>query len=482
MNQIKRESALNLQGSKIAKKKQNKLSSRLKTEGETKQNKLSLKLKAKAEKAQKKSTLALKLKSAKSEEEVDSPLVQPKKTLSYSAKKAKARKYGLARKLTQTGKAKKGKSLSLKLKDSARPRATKAQILLGELRDSKLLHRRERRAQKASPIMLEVKDIVDDALAATTEAAVEAEQEAVVADEFADQDPNPEVQLLASVAEEAAQVASTEEEVANTLADGPKTETTEAHIIIAETTAEQEKVIATEAAQQSAEISGKVADDPHFTGFDGSTYDFQGKINKVYNLVTDKYFQLNARFIAAPKVSNTYMGALGVRVHENTIVIEPFSVTINGQAAHKGAYELKTRDEKDGNAGAVYIEKGFVSIVTKGFMVSAKVIRKDGVTYLNVETSVQSDHLVHPHGLLGQTARYLLSTQPAHPVHLPHSNKWAAGFIEGIPMDYMVGDGILGQEFSYNRFGIEAQAVRTFTSPRFAIGRASHAPKKSGDL
>jgi len=65
-----------------------------------------------------------------------------------------------------------------------------------------------------------------------------------------------------------------------------------------------------------------VIGDPHFIGFKGQKYDFHGRAYKVFNLITDTNFQMNAQFVNAnlrPKKTKTYLGEVGVKIGANLI-------------------------------------------------------------------------------------------------------------------------------------------------------------------
>jgi hypothetical protein len=222
----------------------------------------------------------------------------------------------------------------------------------------------------------------------------------------------------------------------------------------------------------ASKSSGTVTDDPHFVGFDGSHYDFQGEPGQVFNLITDTGFQVNAKFVESATDGQTYMGELGFKLKDHTVKVDRSSVAIDGSVVSDGVVELTTLSEEP--AGTVRVANGVAVVHAAGFSVEVEAVTAaGGFVYLNIKTSAVSSGLHHPHGLLGQTSQYMLRAEEPHAVNVPHSNKNSKGFIEGSPTDYLVVDGIYGTNFAFNRFGSKA-AKRDFAVPeRRASGRAS---------
>lgn len=351
----------------------------------------------------------------------------------------------------------------------------------------------------------------DDSVAEAEASATSAEAEAEVATEAAGEAAIAETSIEASdssteeiaLVEAAAEEAAADANAAETAADVADAEASLAEssdsayeaAAAAEAAALEEEFAEISATQAEIEaetvkeaVSAAVEEDPHFTGFDGSTYDFQGKPDKVYNVITDEDFHLNARFVQSEKDQNTYMGVIGVRVKKHLLLISPVQIKIDDKVVKPGTYQLDSEDLV-GNEGSVIVSDDSVTIGTTGFTATIKIMKKHGIAYLNLECSVQSDHLHNPHGLLGQSSRYLLTGRTPSPVHLSHKNKFAAGFIEGVPEDYEIADGLFGTVFTFNRFGVVTSPRkgrrtrrRARQGPRFAIGRATHVPKASSTI
>lgn len=217
---------------------------------------------------------------------------------------------------------------------------------------------------------------------------------------------------------------------------------------------------------------GGVAGDPHFDGFDGSKYDFQGVPGEWFNIISDSDFQLNAFFVESPTDGKTYMGKLGLMIGNTKVSISTTRVTVESPTLEmeltKGTQRIMGATGE--SAGFVHVSEASVAVHGLGFQLTVLTVQEMGFRFLNVETSATSQHLSNPHGLLGQTAQFLVTGEEPNPVVLSHSNKYAAGFLDGHSADYMVADGEFGSAFTFNRFG---GAVKKHGQPRrFAHGKA----------
>ncbi|KAK9807691.1 hypothetical protein WJX72_006212 [[Myrmecia] bisecta] len=96
---------------------------------------------------------------------------------------------------------------------------------------------------------------------------------------------------------------------------------------------------------QATKPSGSVVGDPHFTGFDGAEFEFQGENDKVFAILSDPTTQLNALFgqdFMTP--DTTVMRALGLKHLSDavTVRVEPVEgvwtlfVEANGQPVQPG--------------------------------------------------------------------------------------------------------------------------------------------------
>eukprot|EP00475_Leptophrys_vorax_P025755 TRINITY_DN36015_c0_g2_i3.p1 TRINITY_DN36015_c0_g2~~TRINITY_DN36015_c0_g2_i3.p1 ORF type:complete len:440 (-),score=22.80 TRINITY_DN36015_c0_g2_i3:157-1476(-) len=88
---------------------------------------------------------------------------------------------------------------------------------------------------------------------------------------------------------------------------------------------------------------GKDKGDPHFTGADGSHYDFSGRPNRNYALISDSHFQMNGFFggrysrWAGDVKALTWIRSIGIMVGHHTLVLEarrgPSAEYLNGYLA-----------------------------------------------------------------------------------------------------------------------------------------------------
>jgi hypothetical protein len=207
---------------------------------------------------------------------------------------------------------------------------------------------------------------------------------------------------------------------------------------------------------QRKNLAGGVDGDPHFQGFDGSKFDFHGEAGTVFNLISDIHLQMNALFIATGWNHKTFMGAIGLKLTNNTIIVNFDNVTING-VMYKRSSEVVSLH----GVGLVLIGPDFVSVHGLGFIfeIHTRIHKEQHGTrrcrFFNVNTS--GNHFVNPHGILGQTARFEVNHTTPHPVTVPRWARNAKGLIEGGWRDYIVQDGIAGVKFKYNHFTLVDQ-------------------------
>jgi hypothetical protein len=76
-----------------------------------------------------------------------------------------------------------------------------------------------------------------------------------------------------------------------------------------------------------------MCDDPHFTGLDGSRYDYQANPNRVVALISDRAVQVNSLFVQFGNHSNTFLGPVGIRVCNRTMRFFPNGNVVLGEGA-----------------------------------------------------------------------------------------------------------------------------------------------------
>ncbi|KAK9851876.1 hypothetical protein WJX84_012295 [Apatococcus fuscideae] len=116
-------------------------------------------------------------------------------------------------------------------------------------------------------------------------------------------------------------------------------------------------------AEPALQCPGTVVGEPHFIGFDGSRYDFQGIPGEHYSLLTDNEHNLNAQFVKRsqrldedtqewfnlPSLEDkaTWLGAVGLTFKDDTAHVShtqtgKVTVEVNGHALASGTSEVTT--------------------------------------------------------------------------------------------------------------------------------------------
>lgn len=168
--------------------------------------------------------------------------------------------------------------------------------------------------------------------------------------------------------------------------------------------------------------------DPHFVGFDGNSFEFQGIPNNIFNLLSDAKVQVNALFNGLGNSYYTVMGQIGIRLGKDQLLVNSGGgVNINGSIL-EGSANLKE--------GSVLASGGNVSISTKEY--SINILNKG--SYLDVDIKTTSEGVnrdeVMPTGVIGQTA---------------------SGNLDLTIGNFIVNDGIFGTNFVSNRFGAKTK-------------------------
>lgn len=211
--------------------------------------------------------------------------------------------------------------------------------------------------------------------------------------------------------------------------------------------------------------NGFVVGDPHFRGFDGSKYNFDGQDGEIFAIISDAGFQLNSEFtrMNVRGVDGTWMTKIGVRAGKDTVIINPSfeGVLLNGEVTK--AFENENV-KVTSLSGSVKIEA-----LAAGYSVTVKPVKffdTTGVTkaFLDVQVGI-TQRPMNPHGLLGQTARFLADGSAPAPVVSTGLN--GEGVIEGIWTDYIVHDGLVGTDFNFAAFDnvVAAKQARSVIEP-----------------
>eukprot|EP01113_Clastostelium_recurvatum_P016565 TRINITY_DN194_c0_g1_i9.p1 TRINITY_DN194_c0_g1~~TRINITY_DN194_c0_g1_i9.p1 ORF type:complete len:405 (+),score=123.12 TRINITY_DN194_c0_g1_i9:55-1269(+) len=168
--------------------------------------------------------------------------------------------------------------------------------------------------------------------------------------------------------------------------------------------------------------------DPHFTGFQGERYEFQGVSGKWFSIISDAHFQLNALFqhLGTNAAGTTNMIAFGILADEHTIQVDANATTIvDGET-------LKNNVVKKLPGGIqVTVSDSDVQIDTPQYALAVMAKKTHEGKFLNLFPVVR-DMTVQPHGVLGQTLHHQ-HTAIQH--SYDHEGK---GEIEGKYTDYIV--------------------------------------------
>jgi len=93
-------------------------------------------------------------------------------------------------------------------------------------------------------------------------------------------------------------------------------------------------------------FEGGIIGDPHFFGFDGQLFDFQGEANKIYNAISHKDLQLNLKlkekeFVSVSSMEelntlahNTFIGSIGLQTSDFDVAIHSGSSSTEEEAGY----------------------------------------------------------------------------------------------------------------------------------------------------
>jgi hypothetical protein len=199
-----------------------------------------------------------------------------------------------------------------------------------------------------------------------------------------------------------------------------------------------------------ATSSSSITGDPRFAGFEGEWYSVHGQAGHFYNLLSDDYIQINARFCEWPTSGAAMMTAMGVNLLDRwTGRVETVDVHASaGLMVNDGRHilPLDIRQARVRQASCQEVQQymnreGFgtfleaFSVETDSYVVYI-VRATDHVNPLYVNVIIElKDELRRPHGIIGQTADF---------DGLPR-------VMEGSDDDYEVSS-LRSSDFAFNKF------------------------------
>jgi len=187
-------------------------------------------------------------------------------------------------------------------------------------------------------------------------------------------------------------------------------------------------------------IQAGACGDPHFIGFQGERYDFQGQPNKYFNILTDDHVQVNAHF--TPKCGDwySYMNAFGIKLHSHRILVNLTGAWLDEEALTESTtlVDIDTTLKVNGTK---------VNVITPDYIFH--MFESPGTCkHLDLEAKIVDRSRVKPHGLLGQSNQHDHSKNK-YQIYGPN----AEGEIEGTSKDYEVTD-LFADDFTFNKFSL----------------------------
>lgn len=201
-------------------------------------------------------------------------------------------------------------------------------------------------------------------------------------------------------------------------------------------------------------LQASMLGDPHFVGFEGESFFFNGIPGKFYNLFSDKNMQMNSlfRYWETSKENNyTVMEEIGVMFLDGTRIKIGATgyINIDGEDVYESIDErVVITDDLSEHLTAKEIEifrhkEGFGEFI-KGYVINMQPYRfivtrsTDHVNppYLNLITKLDGELTAMPHGIVGQTAD--MDGKPKEK-------------LDGEDKDYEVSD-LWGTDFTFNKF------------------------------
>eukprot|EP00028_Trichosphaerium_sp_Am-I-7-wt_P004120 CAMPEP_0168524648 /NCGR_PEP_ID=MMETSP0405-20121227/10783_1 /TAXON_ID=498012 /ORGANISM="Trichosphaerium sp, Strain Am-I-7 wt" /LENGTH=477 /DNA_ID=CAMNT_0008546911 /DNA_START=301 /DNA_END=1734 /DNA_ORIENTATION=- len=200
-------------------------------------------------------------------------------------------------------------------------------------------------------------------------------------------------------------------------------------------------------------VAPEISGDPHFIGFLAQKYDFHGRPDKVFNLITASDIQVNALFLDSDLIKReklrTYIGTIAIKTSKLRLKIgcnrteASRFVIVNDEIMRAG--EKLTFGQVTIKRSSAENDRTVLS--TPAIELS---MRFSASTYsschINLRSKLISKTASHMHGVLGQTA-------DPETAFLVGEGDQGAGLIEGEWTDYQItGNDLFGDDFVFNEY------------------------------
>jgi hypothetical protein len=197
----------------------------------------------------------------------------------------------------------------------------------------------------------------------------------------------------------------------------------------------------TECCNQSKITPGKIRGDPHFSGFDGSYFDFMGLANEWFSLLSTEYIQLNGYFQpSCGFYKGTYVTEIGLLVNGSRIHLTTDSSTINGDelTCCKDLTPIPLNGGALRHQWANHFEVETGELLVKLTRLSRSIEKDCLKASFNLDFTLK-EYIGMIHGVIGQTAHHpLIGNAPE---------------VEGKTEDYVV-SGPFATDSKFNRYNL----------------------------
>ncbi|CAM6065210.1 unnamed protein product [Sphagnum tenellum] len=219
---------------------------------------------------------------------------------------------------------------------------------------------------------------------------------------------------------------------------------------------------------------GRIIGDPHFFGKHGERFDFHGRSNRDYCVLTDKDLQINMHLFRGVRKGSTFISMIGMLFKEDAILINAQSNANATQFSHTWTVHINdvelqdTQHQMTTSSGVSVIRyPTSVEVAVIGFVrINMNIVRATSrshgsrANYINFEmTEVKVSPSVH--GVLGQTYQETNRTyQKLHEAHGKKPIRATVTLVDGVETDYIT-SGILASDCKFSSFeGMKPNTTR----------------------